>query len=168
MKSNESCLDQRAVKMGRAEIWGGGQRSLTPSGLAALLTILAAAVGCSKAGPEFVRAGGLVTLDSKPLAEAGVMFTPIHGGPVASATTDGEGRFELHTLDHAGALVGAHAVSVTKGRTDVKQVANSPMPLLRYIPELPEKYTRRETSQLTATVNSDASFNDFTLALTSK
>jgi hypothetical protein len=154
--------------MGQAGIWGGRQRRLTAFGQAALLTMLVAAVGCSRTGPEFVRAGGLVTLDGKPVADAGVMFTPIRGGPVASATTDSEGRFELHTLSHAGALVGEHAVSVTKGRTDVKQVANSPMPLLRYIPELPQKYTRRETSQLTATVNSDASLNDFTLALTNK
>jgi hypothetical protein len=154
--------------MGPAGIWGGGQRRSTPAGGVALLTILVTAVGCSRTGLEFARAGGLVTLDSKPVAEAGVMFTPIHGGPVASATTDGDGHFELHTLDHDGALVGEHAVSVTKGRTDVKQVANSPMPLIRYIPELPQKYTRRETSQLTATVTSDASLNDFTFALTSK
>lgn len=154
--------------MGQAGIWGQRQRRLSLSGLAVCLISLVAAGGCSKGGPDFVRARGLVTLDSKPVADAGVMFSPIRGGPVASATTDGEGHFELHTLDHTGALVGEHAVSVTKGRTDVKQIANSPMPLLRYIPELPQKYSRRETSQLTATVNSDATLNDFTLALTSK
>jgi hypothetical protein len=138
------------------------------SRLALLEGVALFAIGCGHSGPEFAPAGGLVTLDGKPVSDAGVMFTPIHGGPVASATTDSAGHFELHTLGHEGALVGKHAISVTKGRTESKQVSNASMPLMRYIPELPQKYMRRETSELTATVEPYAAKNNFTLALTSK
>lgn len=154
--------------MGHLGSWGGRRRGSALLERVTILVIIVAANGCGRGGPQFVPAGGLVTLDGKPVAEAGVMFTPVQGGPVASATTDGAGRFELHTLNHEGALVGKYAVSITKGRTEVTQVANSPMPLMRYIPELPQKYTRRQTSELTATVDADASNNDFPLALTSK
>ena len=154
--------------MGQAGSRGSGRRALTLIRYALLSAMIVAVQGCSRSGPEFAPAGGLVTLDGKPLADAGVMFTPVRGGPVASATTDHDGRFTLRTLTNDGALVGEHAISVSKGHTEVTQVANSPMPLMRYIPELPQKYTRRETSELTATVDADASKNDFALALTSK
>jgi hypothetical protein len=130
--------------------------------------LMALSVGCSKGGPQFATASGIVTLDGKPVAEAGVMFTPVQGGPVASGTTDENGRFSLRTLSTNGALIGEHQVSVTKGRTEEKRVPNATVPLIRYISELPERYARRETSGLTANVSPNGKLNDFTLGLTTK
>lgn len=130
--------------------------------------MLGMAVGCSRGGPEFAAAGGLVTLDGTPVSGAGVMFTPRGGGPVASATTDETGHFSLRTLSNDGALVGEHQVSVTKGRTIEKKVPKAMMPLLQFVSDLPERYARRETSGLTAQVTLDETVNEFSFTLLSR
>ena len=55
---------------------------------------------------------GLVTLDSRPVFEAQLMFQPEAGSP-SYGVTDKDGQYELaFNRDHRGALVGSHTVSI--------------------------------------------------------
>jgi hypothetical protein len=74
--------------------------------------------GCG-GGPSLAPVSGLVTLDSKPLAGASVVFQPVApagskiAGKGSSAFCDAEGRFRLETTDgRPGAVVGDHRVRI--------------------------------------------------------
>ncbi len=58
---------------------------------------------------------GTVTLDGKPIAGAGVRFTPENGGgPPAYAETQADGSFQLNTFNTGdGALPGTYKVTIT-------------------------------------------------------
>jgi hypothetical protein len=87
-----------------------------PLGLA-----LASIVGCSQSERDeppidfnsvpLVPAGGVVTLDKKPLAHAVVSFMPKHG-PIAVGETDENGRYSL-AYGREGAPVGDYVVAVS-------------------------------------------------------
>ena len=81
-------------------------------GFATLVVTLA--VGCGHSGLELLPVQGRVTLDGKPLADAGVMFLPPDKGPSANGTTDSEGHFELMTVNSIGATRGTHPVVIAK------------------------------------------------------
>ena len=95
-------------------------------------------------------------LDGKPVEGAAVGFLPVSGGPVASGTTDAEGRLELSTMSRPGAPVGKHVVTVTK----VKHSGINPDGTIA--PDgiktkwlVPEKYGEPATSGLRAVVDRD-------------
>jgi len=121
-------------------------RSLWP-GLAVLL--IGGLAGCGDGGLTLVPAVGVVTLDGKPVADAGVIFTPVGGGPAASASTDSNGRFQLHTVNRPGAVPGEHVVTVTKQETtglgDFGAVGPGG---IKTIWNVPEKYSNPKTSGL--------------------
>lgn len=83
-----------------------------------LLAMLAFAglslAGCAEdVGVELVPVTGLVKLDSQPLPNARVVFTPKAGRPSAGLT-DETGRYELfYTSEEAGVLPGSHTVSIS-------------------------------------------------------
>ena len=70
--------------------------------------------GCAEdVGVELVPITGVVKLDSQPLANARVVFSPKNGRPSAG-TTDAEGRYELfYTVDEPGVLPGSHTISIS-------------------------------------------------------
>jgi hypothetical protein len=85
---------------------------------AAMICWLAlAVVGCG--GARVAPVSGRVTLDSKALANAMIVFQPSandkNPGPGSSAKTDQDGKFtlQLMTGDGPGAIVGKHKVSIT-------------------------------------------------------
>jgi hypothetical protein len=78
------------------------------------------------------------------------MFMPRTGAP-ATATTDAEGKFELATLDQTGAVIGAHQVTITPNQGPVEMPLPG-QPAARPKSGVPQKYTRAETSGLTAEV----------------
>lgn len=87
----------------------------TVAGLALL-----AAAGCTDPYP-LAPVSGRVKLDGKPLPDARVGFEPIRktvkqmdAGPGSYDLTDGEGRFELKSLDgKSGAVIGEHRVWIS-------------------------------------------------------
>lgn len=92
------------------------------------LAISTLAIGCNN-GPNIAPVSGTVTVDGKPLGEAGVTFTPLEGGRPAWATTDAEGHFQLTTLRSGdGAFVGEHVVTVAEPETDVPIVPKNADP----------------------------------------
>jgi hypothetical protein len=126
---------------------------------------LALAAGCG-GGVTSATATGDVTLDGKPLAEAGVLFMPKGKGTTAIGTTDAAGKFQLFTPQHDGAQPGEYWVTISKpqivgeenyGRLGYKGVHTVWL--------APEKYSRKETSGLQATVKQEG--NEFHFALSS-
>ncbi len=129
-----------------------------------LLTVFAAVVGgCGDDRPDTLPAGGTITYNGQPVAEARVMFL-VEGGRPASGMTDSEGRFELTTFEPGdGALPGEHKVTVSKKET----VADPNQPDNPYAPMrdlLPAPYGTPAKSELSAKVEA-GSKNDFTFEL---
>ncbi|MDZ7615631.1 MAG: carboxypeptidase-like regulatory domain-containing protein [Patescibacteria group bacterium] len=124
-------------------------------GCAAIL--LTAIAGCGDGGLALVPAAGVVTLDGEPVAEAGVIFTPVDGGPAASGSTDSEGRFQLHTVNRPGTVPGLHTATVTKQQTtglgDFGAVGPEGVKTIWHVPE---KYSNPKTSGLEFEVGRDS------------
>jgi hypothetical protein len=144
-----------------------------PSGIfelsrsAFLLLAALATIGCGDGGPRLVKAGGTVTYLGKPLPGADVVFVPNEGGLPSIGRTDDQGRFSLLTSGKAGAPIGSHQVSVTAVR---QKRAVSPSEAVSMTSEqiaanhetlIPVKYNNLITSELTATVSTDAAANEF-------
>ena len=86
-------------------------------GLVAVACLLSA--GCGDSGPDAVPVSGVVTLDGQPVPDVRIVFQPAQGSSDdprlrlgASGTTDENGRFELRTGQHRGALPGVHVVTL--------------------------------------------------------
>jgi hypothetical protein len=152
---------------------------------AVVLSVLVGLAGCTqesrREGPEMVKVTGTVTLDGEPVEGAHIRFSPEAKGPAAFAVSDKRGRYELRTFDPGdGAVPGNYGISVTKEVTEGgKEFANQ-AEKEAYIQEhgkaaserttvsvLPEKYSSKQSSGLTAEINV-AKKNHFNLELTSE
>lgn len=98
---------------------------------------LIAAAGCSGSKlPELASVSGVVTLDSKPHANAHVMFIPAQGRP-AEAVTDSNGKYELNYLPGVkGAEPGTYTVSITTQYQAPENPGNEPP----FVDPIPPKY----------------------------
>lgn len=93
---------------------------------------------------------GTVFLDGKPLAHADIAFyfkgTVPESYKGAASRSDDDGVFQVKSGDQLGTLTGPHIVTVTR-RPD-EPGAESPT-------EIPEQYTKPETSKLQIDVRKD-------------
>ncbi|HWL10639.1 MAG TPA: hypothetical protein VNQ76_19690 [Planctomicrobium sp.] len=129
-----------------------------------LLLIVFGIASCSgkSDAPEMAAVKGIVTWKGKPLADAGVVFTPT-SGPVAIGRTDETGRFSLSTQGRIGAAVGAHRVTIKAyeplppGTVVVNDTVTTSVPVSR----IPEGFGELENSGLVATVTSNDAENKF-------
>jgi len=133
---------------------------------------------CSKSGRlEGVQpVTGVVTYQGSPVTGATVTFSPQGGGVrAAAATTDAQGNFQLTTLQsNDGAMPGEYRVVVTKIETTSTEMTDEEMqkhiekhgapPTVESKNLLPEKYAKRDTTDLTATVKQGEK-NHFEFAL---
>ncbi len=77
-------------------------------------------LGCGPNGPEVATVEGTVTLDSKPLPEASVLFINQNGRP-AAAWTDASGKYRLmFDENRSGAIPGDNLVRITTFRFGVE------------------------------------------------
>jgi hypothetical protein len=80
--------------------------------MALIAIVLAGFEGCGKS--RFVPVSGVVTLDGKPLAGAGLQFRPdSSSGQYASAKTGNDGTFTAATGEGKGMAPGTYRVLVT-------------------------------------------------------
>ena len=109
-------------------------------------------LGCSRSQqPSLGLVSGTVWLDSEPLANATVRFTPAGPGRTSEGITDADGRYELRYLrDIPGANIDQHIVRITTASE-----ANGGRELL------PPRYHAR--SQLEARVVMGTNDHDFDL-----
>jgi hypothetical protein len=126
-------------------------------------------VGCNPAGQHLAPVSGVVTLDGRPLANGSVSFQPVapQGSTIAgkgsAAYCDGQGRFQLETIDgDPGAVVGEHRVRIYGPRSRVDSADDTGGGSAEIVPP---KYNFETT--LTFTVPAEGSQNA-NFALTTK
>lgn len=126
-------------------------------------------MGC---GSSFktVPVSGRVTLDDKPVANAGVLYIPNGPGPTARAMTDQEGRYKLMTGKLEGTAPGSYRVAVMRDEVsgvgvdaDGLETAPGQGTVKR---GLPSRYADPKTTPLEMTI--DAARNNADLILLSK
>jgi hypothetical protein len=118
------------------------QRTRLISVLVACLFLEFVMLGCGRRQPDLAPVSGRVTVQGKPLANVNVSFQPTakpgsgaEAGVGSSATTDGDGRFQMKTFDgRPGAVLGKHvvrlAVQNAQARdSDLWGAARTPSPL---------------------------------------
>lgn len=156
----------------------------------AMVGLLGAAflVGCGPAAPTIYPVSGTITLDGKPLEGATVTFVPA-SGPPSNGMTDAAGKYTIMTGGKPGAVAGPCQVAVTKAAGSVaapaaggdprqqmeemqKKMVSQMQAMQTRKPgevaksDVPEKYTRSDSSGLTANVTTDGAKNVFDFALT--
>ena len=147
---------------------------LTGALLAMLLT------GCG-GGPRLGKVSGRVTFNGKPVPTGTIMFYP-DAGPAAVGAIGPDGAYSLTTIKQGdGAVVGSHRVSIQattvgpgsladpKSFEEEMDLAQRKDPKAKVLVPgkvewiVPEKYSRPETTDLTATVQPGANTIDFVL-----
>ncbi len=137
-------------------------RYLLPLGF--LLLVVA---GCGPQRPPMGKVQGVVTLDGEPLSAGSIQFWPDVGRPSRSSINE-DGTYELTTFDAGdGALVGNHVVTIKSTRlTEADPEISSTQEEIEYYREkrptpiraakvvwiIPEKYSERRSTPLTAKV----------------
>lgn len=121
----------------------------------AMVVGLVVTVGCGAGRPELVPVSGRVLIDGKPLEYGFIRVSPANAR-AATGKIDKDGRFNLKTFeDGDGVVPGEHPVTIKAGEylseTDMMWHA-------------PRKYSRPETSDLTATIEGPR--NDLVIELT--
>lgn len=140
-----------------------------------LCLFLSLLVGCGTSDPDVNYVEGVVTMGGNPLPDATVIFSPVAGseGRPATGKTDAAGVYKLTDLQAtavgAGAAIGEYQVSINKssgveigaglGEGEVADDAAedqgagmAPDKVIGLKSLVPDKYTRPDTSGLTATV----------------
>jgi len=136
------------------------------------------AVGCEQerppqpAPPPLAPVNGRILLDGAPLANAEVFFIPLPPlrGVLATAMTDAQGRYRLHTLHRDyGAPAGQYKVSIRKTvQPNGDDFVPDPQVFRLNAPHrelLPERYSKPDKTGLTATVPPEGAEIDFSLSL---
>jgi hypothetical protein len=117
-------------------------------------------VGCGSNGPagperlQTVSAGGTVTYQGNPLANASVSFQHDEGTVVATGKTDDQGRFTLSTYGtNDGAPVGSYRVTVAVSAVEeIEPGVLAPEPEGGFKAPIPTQYADPTTSGLTAEI----------------
>ncbi|MGE0758895.1 MAG: hypothetical protein AB7O38_17870, partial [Pirellulaceae bacterium] len=138
--------------------------------LACLLGMTASllATGCGDDGPELHPVSGTVTLEGKPLANAGVMFFPrgTTRGNTCVAMTDADGKYTLKPENRSGegAPEGTFAVTISKMKDPPAAAGDQPAAAETGLEEtLSPKYWDSAQSILQATVAPGPNTIDFEL-----
>ena len=130
-----------------------------------LLAVLSSIAGCTTSEAEYpptVAAEGRVIYKGEPVEGAAVMFQRVDGTRGAVALTDEDGYFTLTTyVPGDGAHEGDYRVEIAKYAEPDMNAPEGTTPPLHSL--LPIKYTKAETSSLTAQVT--AGENSFTFDL---
>jgi hypothetical protein len=132
----------------------------------ALLALACLPLGCSGENRGLAPVSGTVYMNGKPLPNASVIFTPVEDNVrVGVGSTDKNGKYRLTSFQtNDGARIGKHAVTIR-----AYEVPDGPfkpaddMSLSRGKMLTPAKYSKAETSGLTATVENKNNVIDFNL-----
>ena len=135
-----------------------------------------ACTGCGS-GLELAPVSGRVTMNGQPVTQGEITFVP-HDGPPAMGTISADGTFQLTTLEAGdGAVLGQHQVTIMATKVGSGSLAPTSFEQelqgaqaggKMLIPGtvtwlVPEKYSRLQTSDLTAEVKSGTNAIDFDL-----
>ncbi|MGL4423723.1 MAG: hypothetical protein ACRCZF_23905 [Gemmataceae bacterium] len=124
--------------------------------LALALLACVALTGC---GGSWASASGTVTLDGANLKNGVISFHPVGGGATAYGTVT-DGAFTLSTGQKSGLTPGKYKVTVSSSTVPKEGTAETAKLIT------PQKYSRPNTTDLTADVQSGS--NSFQFDMTSK
>ena len=144
----------------------------------ALLTGLSGCGGGATDEPELAAATGTVYFEDEPVAGAQVTFV-VEGKPLATATTNSEGKFTMTTRGRPGAPIGTAKVGIVKrasGGAEVDTSTLTPEDMIKMAQkgettgggdenELPTRYADPAKSGEEVTVDADESKNVFEFRL---
>jgi len=127
--------------------------------------LLVSLVGCGGGeppGPEklpLVPAGGTVTYQGNPLANADVAFQHSEGKVTPSGKTDAQGKFTLKSYgEESGAPAGSYTVTVSvSGSQEIEPGVLAPEPPGGFKSPIPAKYGSSTTSGLKVEVPAEGS-----------
>lgn len=137
--------------------------NLTRAAMTCFVVILLTSCGARDTLPV-ASAGGTVAIETQPLADATIIFTPTRGRS-ASGQTDKDGRFKLSTYAPGdGAIIGLHQVSIVAREPGEKNMPGVPLGEVPGRSLIPEKYGSTATSGLTFEILPDAE-NNFQITL---
>lgn len=124
--------------------------------------VLVVVCGCGESSLPLAAVRGTVAYQGQPLDHGRVVFSPVDGtaGPQAVGEIDSSGAFEMRTVDHAGAPLGKHRVTVHCRRHPTEQETQNLI-----TPELliPARYARQGETPLMFEVIKGA--NEYNIAL---
>ena len=141
-----------------------------------MMGVLAGCSGGPSDDPDLVPATGTVLYNNKPVSGATITFI-IEKSPIATGTTDAEGKFSMTTGGRPGAPLGSAKVSVTKVSAAqdnlasmtpadmANMAAKGNMAIAATKEEIPSKYNAPDKSGLVATVDKDGTKNVFEFRL---
>jgi hypothetical protein len=129
-------------------------------------------VGCGSGHPETFPVAGRITYGGQPVTQGTIMFYPEEGRS-AMGTIAADGSYRLTTFtDGDGALPGRHTVTITA----IAESGSAPASMEEEMQQgmlgkeeggvrwlVPQRYSRRETSGLTADVPAEGGAIDFQL-----
>jgi len=119
-----------------------------------LLSLLVFALGCGQeSGLPLASVEGSVTYGGRLLDHGKVIFSPQGGtpGPSATGVIQPDGTFFMRTIDHEGAAVGSHKVTVHCRRPlTPMEIKNRSLKTPESL--IPAKYWKRKESTLTFNV----------------
>lgn len=142
------------------------------SAVLAVGTLLLGCGGGANDGPQLAQVTGTVLYKDAPVSGAVVTFM-VAKSPIATGTTDAEGKFTLTTGGRPGAPIGNAMVGIVKfsaaaqdmSKMTPADMANmaekNKMAIAKPKAEIPVKYGNPETSTLVAIIVADASKNVF-------
>ncbi|MEZ5944552.1 MAG: hypothetical protein R3C18_24450 [Planctomycetaceae bacterium] len=143
--------------------------------LASTLVLVGCGGGPSDA-PTLVPATGTVYVNDEPIMGANVTFQ-VAGAPLATGTTNAEGKFVMTTGGRPGAPLGDAKVGIAKVTAQQQDTVNMTPDDMRNMQmdnngttpglteEIPQKYGNPASSGLTATLSTDGAQNDFEFRL---
>jgi hypothetical protein len=138
------------------------------------LAVCCLLAGCGPSRPQTVPVSGRVTWQGQPVVEGIIVFYPATGRP-ATGVIAADGTYRLRTFDPGdGAVLGKHCVTIEAKRAvnarlpksmaeELGGSAASGRPELTIEWIVPEKYSQRSTSPLTAEVTGGTTLIDFAL-----
>lgn len=141
-----------------------------------VMGVLAGCSGGPADDPDLVPATGTVMYNNKPVSGATITFI-IEKAPIATGSTDAEGKFSMTTGGRPGAPVGNAKVSITKVSAAqdnlasmtpadmANMAAKGNMTIAETKEEIPSKYNAPDKSGLVATVDKDGTKNVFEFRL---
>ncbi len=147
----------------------------------AIAVLASSLVGCGKDRSNIARVSGDVTIDGTPVPQGSIRFYPAQGRMAIGEIVDGKYTLRTYETDD-GAILGKHNVTVKAVETKPKRMPKfnpppdaTPAQLKELEVEMmegmgaaynwivPERYSRLESSSLTAEVKSGENVINFTL-----
>ena len=130
-------------------------------GIAAMLCIV---VGCADKSPQRMAVSGTVSLDTKPVGNATIIFTPIGPGLAAAAVIE-NGTFAM--TEENGPTIGEFHVRINPMEAEIEQVNPTELSRVNRRPLIPKTYQRE--GRLRATISAEPNQKlEFKLSSTEK